>query len=233
MRWLFFFILLLNIFPAVFATNENASVERVSPGAMVPVTKGRSIVLLSEIESRERLNEATPALDEELPERREPGCFLVGPLVSQTAANDVATTFTALDYPIQSRWREVESGFDYWVFLPVQPSVRATSRLIQELSANEIDSFVIAEGDLEGALAVGVFGVKDNAARQQERLETMGYEAKIHPVQRWIREYWLMTESTPSPEDWRAIMNSVSNEELPQKMSRRSCKTVASALRFQ
>jgi hypothetical protein len=119
------------------------------------------------------------------------------------------------------------------VYLPAQPSTRATSRLIQELSANEIDSFVISEGDLEGALAVGVFSVKENAEKQKQRLESMGYESGIHPVQRWIREYWLLSEDTPSPEDWRKITNSISNEELPQKMSRRSCKTVASALRFQ
>lgn len=232
MRWLFFFILLLNVFPAVFATNGDLPAGK---GAARPLvaTEGKTIRLLSEVDSKTQ-REATQAFDdEELPERRKPGCYLVGPLVSQAVADEVAAAFRVLGYSLESRWREVESGWDYWVYLPVQPSTRATSRLIQELSANEIDSFVISEGDLEGALAVGVFSVEENAGRQRERLEAMGYEAKIYPVQRWIREYWLLTENPPSPEDWRNLISLIPNEELPQKMSRRSCKTVASALRFQ
>lgn len=232
MRWLFLFLLLLNLFPAVFATNgEDASNQLV--GERYQPLRGKTIHLLSEVKSGNGVDRFQQPADEELPERREPGCFLVGPLISQAVADEVAAALGVMTQSAQTHWREVESDVDYWVYLPAQPSTRATSRLIQELSANEIDSFVISEGDLEGALAVGVFSVKENAERQMQRLESMGYESGIHPVQRWIREYWLLSEDTPSPDEWRKITNSISNEELPQKMSRRSCKTVASALRFQ
>jgi hypothetical protein len=234
MRWLFLFVLVLNIFPSLFATNgqESQSAGRVSPQP-ASTSGGKALQLVSEVGPPQTKAETDQYRGPDLPEQRDLLCFVVGPLMSQPLSNTIGTALADKDYDVLSMWRDVEAGTDYLVYLPVQPSVRATSRLIQELSANNIDSFVVPEGELEGALAVGVFGLQAHADRQQAKLIDMGYDVGVESVQRWNREYWLLLEAVPGNQDWQAVVSQVDVGSIPQKMSRRSCKTVASAMRFQ
>ncbi|MCK9506551.1 MAG: hypothetical protein M0Q95_20535 [Porticoccaceae bacterium] len=231
-RWVFLLLVLANCFPALMAANlKDAKVapergERVDAGA-------KNILLLAEAGEQASQSGVEEAASNALPERRDVSCFLVGPLVSAKVADQVASRFKETGLAVDSGWREVESGADYWVYLPPQPSPRATTRLLQELKANQIDSFLVFEGDLEGAIALSVFNEKENAKNFQGRMFSLGYDAEIHKMQRWIREYWLLSEAVPRGEQWQQIIKPFESDGIQQKMSRRSCKTVASAMRFQ
>lgn len=238
MRWLFLVLVLGNFFPALFATNSRELI----PARMESAGHGLSghglregsvapVVLLRELGGESAvIGDTAP---QSLPERRELACFVVGPLASIAVANNLGSQMKIQGLPVESMWREVENGADFWVYLSPLPSNRAAARLLQELSANDIDSFLVSEGELEGAIALNVFSDEREAKILQRRMERLGYEAKIHQMGRWAREYWLLSERVPSGAEWQAIAAVAEDNEIPQKMSRRSCKTVASAMRFQ
>jgi hypothetical protein len=232
MRWLFLVLVLGNFFPALLATNSGELIPARMESARDTLRQASPVapvVLLSELGGDMVVDSGA----QNLPERRELACFVVGPLASIDVANNLGSQMKIQGLPVESMWREVENGADYWVYLSPLPSNRAAARLLQELSANNIDSFLVSEGELEGAIALNVFSDEREAKALQRRMESLGYEAKIHQMGRWAREYWLLSERIPSGEEWQAVAAVVEDNEIPQKMSRRSCKTVASAMRFQ
>jgi hypothetical protein len=232
MRWVFLLLALANVFPAMLAAKV-ADTETAPQKIEFSDAETKKILLLAEVGGQPAQPVLTEATGNALPERRDVACFIVGPLVSANVANQIAQGFQGAGFTVDSGWREVESGVDYWVYLPSQPSPRATTRLLQELKANQIDSFLVFEGDLEGAIALSVVNEEEEAKHLQARMFSLGYDAEIHKMQRWIREYWLLSDSIPDGGLWQQLVQPLETDAIQQKISRRSCKTVASAMRFQ
>ena len=73
----------------------------------------------------------------------------------------------------------VDGPSDYWVYLPALPGSSATQRLLKELQSKNIESYLIAEGEIKGGISLGVFVREDAAIAVQNRLRQAGYEARI------------------------------------------------------
>ena len=229
-RRIFALLLVANVFPALLAGNhrEEAAVAKNAAFGVPPdIGSLRLLAESSKSSANSKQNDTR-----ELPQRREVSCYLIGPLPSMARAENFALHLESSGMAMERRWREISVGLDYWLYLPPQPSVRATTRILQELKARNINGFIISEGDLKGAVALGVFTEEGAAIGRQEDLVAVGYDAKIQTLDRMAREYWLTSEKLPRPGALEALMNSENLADIPQKISRRDCKEVASAMQF-
>lgn len=232
MRWLFLALLTANLVPG-FLPGNSASPITVSP-QVVNLSSAKGIVLLSEADPEvHQLAQIDNGGSQSLSEAAGGGCIVVGPLASVALADRLQEALEGEGVAAKRMIREVDSGSDYWVHLQLQPSARATARLLEELKANGRESFVVSEGDLEGAIALGIYSDEEEAKANLSVLTASGYEAGIYRMQRRAREYWLLADGKPENELLSAIPDFYQSEEVPQKISRSSCKTVASAMRFQ
>lgn len=235
-RWIFVVLVFANFLPGLMAGNDAATAVG-SPGNVKPMDDideigVRPLRLLAESSSEDVTAEGS-ALARALPQRREALCFLIGPLASMAKAETFAQRLEESDMTLERRWREISIGSDYWVYLPQLPSVRATTRTLQELKARDIDGFIFSEGEMKGAIALAVFTDLGAAEAKKETFISMGYDARLQKMDRLAREYWLMSDNMPRPGMMDTLMNSEDLGEIPQKISRRDCKIVASAMQFQ
>ena len=232
LRWIFFTLLLANFFPFWLSTKAAAPATEQSGGAG---SEGRDsaaahIRLLDEAGGGEADVRPRRAADADRASSR---CLLVGPLTSAARVEALAGRFQSAGFPVERHWREVSAGRDYWVYLPRQPSARATTRTLQELAANNIDGFIFSEGELKGAIALGAFTDQGRAETAKTRFEELGYDAQMREIDRLAREYWLTFEGAPVPDTLARLLDLPSGGAVPQKISRMPCKTVASAMHFQ
>lgn len=225
MRWFFTLLLLANLFPPLFAANSSLQLRENREPSLPAFSGVGRIVLLSEV-------------DQSADERRVENpvsatCLVVGPLGSMDQVLKLEQRIGEAGFLPLRKSRQLESGADYWVFLQAQPSSRATTRLLQELRANGIDSFVVAEGELEGAIGVGIYSDQQSAEARLSRLEGLGYSVGIHEMQRWIKQYWVLVENDKPSVSWGVLKDRLKEQSTPQKIYSSSCQTVASAQGFQ
>lgn len=217
MRWILFVLLALNVPPLVFA------VESPETGGRDGVPDGAGVLHGGDA-LRERQGSAGGDAQAH--------CFAVGPLVSSLQASKLESAMNAGGIAARKVEKEVESGWDYWVYIPPPPSARATARLLEELSSSGIESFLIADGELEGAIAMGVFPDEDGALERHLWLSNLGYDTRIYHMQRWAREYWLLAEQIPDERRWRQVLQEFPRGIVQEKIYPRACKTVASPRRI-
>jgi hypothetical protein len=235
-RWIFVALIVANFLPALMAGNDGATaiggLGDIKSMADSDDAGVRPLRLLAESSAEDASDDASQ-LTRALPQRREAMCFLIGPLASMAKAETFAQHLEEAEMKLDRRWREISIGSDYWVYLPQLPSVRATTRTLQELKARDIDGFIFSEGEMKGAIALGVFTDLGAAEAKKETFLSMGYDARLQKMDRLAREYWLISDNMPRPGMMDALVNSEELGEIPQKISRRDCKIVASAMQFQ
>ena len=233
-RWIFFVLLAANCLPVLFAGNADQGISGgpKSSDSRIAVGDdhaGSHLFMLDGGQMALALNAAET--DGDISEQTH--CYLIGPLASISVAEAIAVEVERTGGQLKRNWREVEAGSDYWVYLPSMPSNRATTRTLQELQANDIDGFIFAEGELEGAIALGAYTDKLQAEQNKERYARLGYQPEIREIGRMAREYWLSSPQQIAPKTLRQLLQLPGIEKIPQKNSRKPCKIVASAMQFQ
>ncbi len=112
---------------------------------------------------------------------------------------------------------EVDGRPDYLVYIFTNGS-RVVARCIrQELDGQDIDSHIIAGGELENALSVGVFSREPLARAQYDRVIALDYEAAVRELPRRQTVYHLMSDRP------------VADPEVP---GRAACHEIAAAQPF-
>ena len=207
MRWIFIVLLMCN---GIYFLWQNYLLQGDMPGAAVPVAGGvaeAGLVLLAEVEGAPS-EAAEPAIAEEAARPTvtepaennqsrpfiapaEPGiCWQIGPFKEEVSGKQVVARLASLDIALQLQAVEIPGKPDYWVHLPPQVSRKAAIKLLRELQAKKIDSFLITEGDLANGLSLGFFTEEGRAKKVYDRRVKQGYGAQIKVVPRMYTELW-------------------------------------------
>lgn len=117
-------------------------------------------------------------------------CWWVGPFKEEISGKLVVSRLEALDMSLQLRNIEIPGKPDYWVHLPPQSSRKVAVKLLRELQAKKIDSFLITEGELENGLSLGFFTQQPSAESVHKKRMAQGYDARIKVVPRTYTELW-------------------------------------------
>lgn len=211
MRWLFLFVLIVNISYVAWeltSTDVDVAVRKTSNAAS-------SIVLLSEagqaaapeqpakteaekvdtqppVVSAEAGAGSVQAVAEPVTETTAEACYTLGPFRELEKLR--LFTRAIKDYVAEPtyRSREEQEQSMFWVYLPPQVSLSKARALAERLEKVNIrDYYIISKGDQTNGVSLGHFKEKDRAYSHAETIRTLGFRPVVEPVFRTYTIYWL------------------------------------------
>lgn len=221
MRWLFLFVLILNVAYVVWELNSATE----SGYAPKKTTNVPPILLLSELgqddrpaeplatgstesstdqqtasESQSQTQTGSSDIAEQVIDapvvaeyaRKGEACFTLGPFRKLDKLR--AYTRAIKDYVVEASfrsWDEREQSM-FWVYLPPSSSYSNAKALGKRLETMNIkDYYVINKGDQKNGVSLGHFKGKDRAYAYSGKLQKLGFTPTIEPVFRTYTIYWL------------------------------------------
>lgn len=116
-------------------------------------------------------------------------CVSLGRFEAMGEAEQLRQRLLALDVASVVRPREVISGTDYWLVMPVVGGERHAVIQLSALQEQGIDSFLITRGEMAGQLSLGVFSREDYAQLRQEQLRELGHEVRLHALSKKQQQF--------------------------------------------
>ncbi|NWL78538.1 sporulation protein [Pseudomonas taiwanensis] len=223
MRWLFLFLLVLNLFYYVW--HQQQAPLRPKEVESLSLYKGgqQDIRLLSESGNVQPRRAAVPQVPTE-----EAVCLFLGGFEREEQAREVEQRLTSLDVRSTVQPVDAAAGTDYWVYLAPLASREASLRQLKELQARKIDSYIVTQGDLVNGISLGIFPRMDSAESVMQRLRDAGYEPFMRELARAHRDYWVRI----APESRRLVddplLEQLSRDFFGLKHQLMPCEGVAS-----
>ncbi|WP_028238765.1 SPOR domain-containing protein [Stutzerimonas azotifigens] len=222
MRWLFLFLLTLNLLYAVWHQQERpADVKTVAPLSGYQQNKPR-LQLLSE--SPGSVTRAAPVAAAD-----ESACVFLGGLEQEASARLIEQRLLSLDIAARVIPVEESAGTDYWVYLPPLASRDAALRQLRELQSRNVDSYVITVGDLSNGVSLGIFSQRESASAVRARIAEMGYSPEIRDLPRVQRTYWVRVEPAGRRLLDERLLESLARQQPRLQHRQMPCEAIATA----
>ena len=238
-------LIIVNIAIALWATSADRH-SASAPVSTVPPLMGDAIILVSEVDSAELVDRVAEEIEvvvdsaEEVSEsdsdQEEPMgeafCVFLTPFLLRDDAESLADQIRALGVNVKLWTQKVESQGPAMVYIKPFISAQEAQRELRVLRALQIDSFIIADGELTNGISLGVFRAEQNALAQQTRVEALGYDVEISHMRIQEDQFSLVAsgEILDALEDeyWLKIANKNKHISIQQK----ACNAVASEGNF-
>jgi len=159
-------------------------------------------------------------------------CALLGPIDEEAVASNLKKVLLNDSVSAELVVQEHKKAPGYWVYFDELNGDAARQSQLEEFRSKGVDSFVIAAGDLKGAISLGVFENIDSARRLKKKMIKRGYIVKISEIQKSETEYWLLLPIDYAAENKHKIDKIVSSVLKNQEMREIFCKSVASEKQF-
>lgn len=192
MRWIFLMLLLLNfglfawqLRPAPPAPSELLLQAPASPSV------AHRLELLSEVRKVEPDKGAAQPGVSQAVAAVNGHCLVLGGFDAPERAEQLQQRLLSLDIAARTEAAEASFGADHWVYIPPLASSQASLRLLRELQARKIDSYLITEGELANGILLGVFPRLDSAVSIAEKVRAAGYEPQVRELPRIYQVYWV------------------------------------------
>jgi hypothetical protein len=183
MRWVFFSLLILNVVYLVFGLVMRGAAPPQRSVSQAASIAPASLVLLSEAGTVPTAPLPTSAIP--------PLCPVIGPWERRAEADQILQTLRRVGYLGSVEQVQVARDRLHWVYLPSSADKAQALRLLRELQAKGVDSFVVADGADANAISLGYFSSADSARGLMVKMQTSGYPAEIRETSRESTEYWL------------------------------------------
>jgi hypothetical protein len=248
MRWLFLFVLLVNIIfvgwemsqskvgstvpeasteiPTIELLSETGQATKIP--AKIPtkvpakaVTKASKATQVVKSAERSKQPVVEPPMVDVQPSSVD-RCYTLGPF--RELDNLRIFTRAIKDYVIAAsfRSREEQEQSMFWVYLEPEATLKEARALGNRLKNKKIkDYYVISSGPKENGLSLGHFKEKDRAYSHAESIKELGFKPVIEPVFKSYTIYWL-DYHVPAG---KVIPQKIFSKHLAQKINRldRSC----------
>lgn len=159
-------------------------------------------------------------------------CHMIGPFSEKVSARQIRDRLQALDVSVVTYQLSIPEKPDYWVHLGPMRSRKEALDVLRELQSKNIDSFLIAEGELTNGISLGFFTKAELAEAIQRQRREQGYDAKTRQIPRFAQEFWQVLDAEQynkmSDELWQKIKAGTQGLELRKN----SCDLIASAERL-
>ncbi|ARN74435.1 hypothetical protein BST96_10090 [Oceanicoccus sagamiensis] len=163
----------------------------------------------------------------------DPGiCWQIGPFREEVSGKQVVSRLASLDIALKLESVEIPGKPDYWVHLPPQVSRKAAIKLLRELQAKKIDSFLITEGELANGLSLGFFTEEVRARKVYDQRVKQGYGAQIKVVPRTYTELWAVFEVGEYGKFSDALWETIKEGNKGLERRKNYCDKIASADNF-
>lgn len=207
MRWIIFILAFANIgyFALSVFQQSHSDYQVVSQQVQPPPETGRRLVLVSESETlskpikkivaEKKASDSGP-VSAANNKQISANCITLGPFGDSESADQVQQRLFSLGISSRQRADQNMQAIDYWVHIPPLSSRDSAIRLLRELQAQSIDSFVITQGELTNGISLGLFSKESSAESVSRRLMAAGYNVEIKPLSRVPEQWWLELDAS-------------------------------------
>lgn len=206
MRAIFILLLAANL---VFFGYQYFFAEKKDTAVTVEVKKnnnpnGASLQLLSEqggaaalkaqgqIQSQKIAQPNTASLGEK---SEQEFCTMLGPYGQLLQAEYAVERLSSLGVVARIAPIEIKDGESYWVYLKPEMSEKEAVRRLYELANKNIESHIIAKGELTNGISFGRFAEYAEAETRSAEIKKLGYEPEIKMLPKMIQETWVVIGS--------------------------------------
>lgn len=198
MKWLVYFLLLVNV--AFFARqfHQMSDVTPPVPQAVRPYDHVNRLLLINETnveKLRVRSPVSKPAVtaavenpaDTPLPSPGSPAiavksCYSIGPIKEDAQIAAVRTWLVALGGDPVLRVDERSELDRYWVYFPPYPTREEAVKTVDRMRSQGIEDVIaVSSGEMENAISLGVFSQRSSLERRLQELRALGYDPSVMP----------------------------------------------------
>jgi cell division septation protein DedD len=219
MRWLFLFVLLINIAYIAWQVSAPEETEEV---AVSSIGNAKPIVLLGERELLPEVKNVGQGSDSSAPEQvaeeknmggedevklaeiespiespemekvEEDSCYTVGPFHELETLRTFVKEIKTYVTNAEFRNQDEKKLTVYWVYINPEKSRRDARKLGKRLKSNKIkDFYIIRTGEKNNGISLGHFNSKYRATKLTKKVKKLGFDVEIEPVFKTYTVYWL------------------------------------------
>ena len=207
MRWIVFILAFANIgyFGWSVYQQSHSGYQVVSEQPRTLPKTGRRLVLVSESDRSKKTvkqivdEKKAPVVAQAPVEEKKPVseyCVVLGPFGDSESVDQIQQRLFSLGVSSRERADHNMQTVDHWVHIPPLPSRDSAIRLLRELQAQNIDSFVITQGELTNGISLGLFSKESSASAVSRRLLAAGYSVEVKPLSRVPEQWWLELDAS-------------------------------------
>lgn len=198
MRWLVYFLLVLNI--VVFSwfqfqqryQKPALAEQQVQAFDFSTVPQLEMIKYEDEKDQQENFDHGLVTAFETLDEVAKDRCWIVGHYPEVISAREVRIELEEAGVYSHIVEKEIDLPAVSWVYIPPFKSREDAMPVLRKLQLNGIDSFLMTEeGEYQYAISLGFFGNKSSAEKIKAERVAQGYDARLTERVRKRAAYWL------------------------------------------
>lgn len=174
------------------------SVVAINPANATSNNTKNNLLLLSELDNQNNLaKRSVPSVEvkAELAKGNTDLCTMIGPYEQLLQAEYAVERLKALGASAHIVPVEIQEGESFWVYLKPEMSEREAVRRLYELQKKNIESHVIAKGELANGISFGRFAEYAEAEIKLNEVKGQGYEAAIKRLPKTIQETWVVVDA--------------------------------------
>ena len=154
-------------------------------------------------------------------------CTVVGPFPDDGDSGKLVQQLASVGVDAVLDSKITKREMQYWVILPPKSSRREALQTLRELQARKIDSYLIASGDLQDAISLGLFTREELAKGVQEKVKEAGYPAEIRTKERTESQFWVRIRPNQPLEKAKKVLQSYDSGDKGPKISNSACEMFA------
>ena len=240
MRWTVLALILANIGYFAWGMYRQSQLDYAMERRVDPLQEesGRRLILLSEALLKEKavapkLMMAASQASEDSKFNSKDACLLLGPFRKPEKADQLQQRLFSMGVSSKERSDMGTDSAGYWVHIPPLPGRDAAIRMLRELQAQKIDSFVITQGELSNGISLGLFNKEASANTVSRRLMEAGYNVSIKTLPRTPELWWLELDVSEEGKLNQSFWNETARQFPDLKKIKKNCKSIASNDEFQ
>lgn len=119
-------------------------------------------------------------------------CFSLGPFSSDSKAKAAQKQLRIWGVEAEYRKSDERVREGFWVLLPPASSRDAAQKTVRDLKLKgEKDFFLVATGQQENAISLGVFAKSESANRRLRQVKEKGFSPVVQTIHLPSKDYWL------------------------------------------
>ncbi len=166
-------------------------------------------------------------------------CSVVSGFVSAEDAGQFITRAQARDFGTYLNFADPNQLLQYRVYLAPTPSREIANLTLEDLSERligadlDIETYLITRGELENAIALGVYGSATEAIEVRNQVRDLGYGPEIEQIGEALDEIQVWLRPTGSDSINQPEWLDLTGERTDLTRTEILCQTIAQASQFQ
>ena len=138
-------------------------------------------------------------------------CFTIGPMQSSNEIQQLKIQLAEYISGSEERISKAQVDQGFWVYMDALNSRAEALEIGNELGSMGLtDYYVIASGNIENGISLGLYADERNARNRQISLQALGFNARVEARYETVDHYWLdyqLVQGSSSP--WDELRDSI------------------------